>query len=147
MISNFILDKIFEFFPFKPTSEQDLALRALSEFLVSGESDRVLLLKGYAGTGKTTMLGATVKMMDALQQKAVLLAPTGRAAKVFAEYACHDAFTIHRKIYRQKSFPDEFSGFSIADNLHKDTVFIVDEASMISNENTGAAIFGSGRLL
>jgi exodeoxyribonuclease-5 len=147
MLNNFVLNKILEFFPFKPTSEQDSALQVLSEFLVSQDRDRALLLKGYAGTGKTTLLGATVKMMDALQQKTILLAPTGRAAKVFAEYACHNAYTIHKKIYRQKTFSNEFSGFSLADNLHKDTVFIVDEASMISNEDIGSSVFGSGRLL
>ncbi|MDR0393935.1 MAG: AAA family ATPase [Tannerella sp.] len=147
MINHFIRQKIAEVFPFKPTPEQDLAMQALSEFLVSHDSDRILLLKGYAGTGKTTLLGATVKMMDALHQKAVLMAPTGRAAKVFSEYAHHSAFTIHKKIYRQQSFSHEFSGFSLSDNLHKDTVFIVDEASMISNEYTGTAVFGSGYLL
>jgi exodeoxyribonuclease-5 len=147
MLNNFVLNKILDFFPFKPTPEQDLALQILSEFLVSRDKDKALLLKGYAGTGKTTMLGATVKMMDALQQKTILLAPTGRAAKVFAEYACHNAYTIHKKIYRQKSLSDGFSGFSLADNLHKDTVFIVDEASMISNEDAGTSVFGSGCLL
>jgi exodeoxyribonuclease-5 len=147
MIKNFVLKKMLDFFPFRPTAEQALALQTLSEFLVSRDSDRMLLVKGYAGTGKTTLLGAAVKMLDALQQKTVLMAPTGRAAKVFAGYACHSAFTIHKKIYRQKSFSGEFSGFALADNLHKDTVFIVDEASMISNEEAGAAVFGSGRLL
>ena len=147
MIKDFILHKILDIFPFKPTSEQASALQVLSEFLMSGESNGALLFKGYAGTGKTTMLGAVVKMMSDLQQKTVLLAPTGRAAKVFSEYSGHSAFTIHKKIYRQKSFSNEFSGFSLTDNLYKDTLFIVDEASMISNENSGTAIFGSGCLL
>ena len=147
MINNFLLHKILENFPFSPTLEQASALQTLSEFLVSHESNGILLFKGYAGTGKTTMLGATVKMMNTLQQKAVLLAPTGRAAKVFSEYSGHSAFTIHKKIYRQKSFQDEFSGFSLTDNLYKDTLFIVDEASMISNESVGTSVFGSGCLL
>jgi exodeoxyribonuclease-5 len=147
MINNFALKKILDFFPFEPTSGQSSALQTLSEFLVSRDRGRILLLKGYAGTGKTTLLGATVKMMAALQQKTILLAPTGRAAKVFAGYASHSASTIHKKIYRQKSFSNDFSNFSLAENLHKDTVFIVDEASMISNGETGAAVFGSGRLL
>lgn len=147
MVKNFVLHKILEIFPFKPTSEQNSALQILSEFLISRENNTILLFKGYAGTGKTTMLSAAVKMMDSLHQKVILLAPTGRAAKVFSEYSGHSAFTIHKKIYRQKSFSNEFSGFSLTDNLHKDTIFIVDEASMISNENTGVATFGSGCLL
>jgi exodeoxyribonuclease-5 len=147
MISHFVQEKIADIFPFKPTPEQHSALQILSEFLVSPDSDGILLLKGYAGTGKTTLLGATVKMMDSLHRKTILMAPTGRAAKVFSEYACHSAFTIHKKIYRQQNFSNEFSGFSLTDNLHKDTVFIVDEASMISNEHTGTAVFGSGYLL
>ena len=147
MINNFVLRKILENFPFKPTSEQASALQTLAIFLLSRESNGVLLFKGFAGTGKTTMLGATVKMMNELQQKTILLAPTGRAAKVFSEYSSQSAFTIHKKIYRQKSFSNEFSGFSLTDNLYKDTLFIVDEASMISNESVGTAFFGSGCLL
>lgn len=142
-----MLHKILAFFPFHPTSEQAAALQILSDFLMSHEHNKILLFKGYAGTGKTTMLGATVKMMNSLHQKVFLLAPTGRAAKVFSEYSGHSAFTIHKKIYRQRSFSDEFAGFSLTDNLHKDTLFIVDEASMISNENTGTSLFGSGCLL
>ena len=147
MMENFILNKILKIFPFSPTSEQTSALHILSKFLTSRENNEVLLFKGYAGTGKTTMLGATVRMMDSLNQKAVLLAPTGRAAKVFSEYSGHSAFTIHKKIYRQKGFSNDFSGFSLTDNLYKDTLFIVDESSMISNESVGASIFGSGCLL
>jgi exodeoxyribonuclease-5 len=85
--------------------------------------------------------------MNELQQKAVLLAPTGRAAKVFAAYAGQNAYTIHKKIYRQKAFSNEPSGFVLADNLHKHTLFIVDEASMISNDGLDSFSFGSGRLL
>ena len=144
MKSQFFLQKIADFFPFEPTSEQFLAIKTLSDFLTSVEKNSILLLKGYAGTGKTTMLGATVKMMDSLGQKAVLLAPTGRAAKVFAEYAGHAAYTIHKKIYRA---PQLSSIFTLSANLHKNTLFIVDEASMISNESSDMAIFGSGRLL
>ncbi|MDR2915391.1 MAG: AAA family ATPase [Tannerella sp.] len=147
MIKNFVLHKILEFFPFEPTSEQSSALQILSDFLMSRENNNILLFKGYAGTGKTTMLGAAVKMMDSLHQKTILLAPTGRAAKVFSEYSGHSAFTIHKKIYRQKYFSNDFSGFSLTDNLYKDTLFIVDEASMISNENAGMSVFGSGCLL
>ena len=147
MINHFVRHKIADVFPFKPTPEQELVLQILSEFIVSRDNERILLLKGYAGTGKTTLLAATVKMMDSLRQKTILMAPTGRAAKVISEYACHSAFTIHKKIYRQQNFSNELSGFSLSDNLHKDTIFIVDEASMISNEHTGTAVFGSGYLL
>ena len=147
MKNHFFAQKIADFFPFEPTSEQISALITLSEFLTSPEKNIIFLFKGYAGTGKTTMLGAAVKMMDSLHQKAVLLAPTGRAAKVFADYSGHAAYTIHKKIYRQKQFDAGYSGFTLADNLHKDTLFIVDEASMIANENTEISVFGSGRLL
>jgi exodeoxyribonuclease-5 len=147
MINKFIYNKIFELFPFEPTDEQAGALRVLADFIVSPQKDAVLLFKGYAGTGKTTMLGATVKALDALKYKTFLLAPTGRAAKVFSQYAGHQACTIHKKIYRKKSFSAAFDGFLLSENLHKDTLFIVDEASMISNEPAGANVFGSGRLL
>jgi ATP-dependent exoDNAse (exonuclease V), alpha subunit - helicase superfamily I member len=147
MKKNLLLNKILEIFPFKPTTEQAFTLQMLSDFFVSGEHNCILLLKGYAGTGKTTMLGATVKAMNSLSCKTILLAPTGRAAKVFSEYSNHSAFTIHKRIYRQKSFSNDFSGFSLADNISKDTLFIVDEASMISNEYSGTADFGSGYLL
>lgn len=92
-------------------------------------------------------MGALVKTMDKLQQRSVLLAPTGRAAKVFSAYAGHPAFTIHKKIYRQQSFSNETGNFSINDNLATHTLFIVDEASMISNEGLSGAMFGTGRLL
>ena len=105
------------------------------------------MLRGYAGTGKTSLVGALVKAMDKLQQKSVLLAPTGRAAKVFSAYAGHPAFTIHKKIYRQQSFSNEVSNFSINDNLTTHTLYIVDEASMISNEGLSGSMFGTGRLL
>jgi exodeoxyribonuclease-5 len=147
MINKFVYNKIFEHFPYDPTGEQANALRVLVDFIVSPRKDAVLLFKGYAGTGKTTMLGATVKALNQIERKTVLLAPTGRAAKVFSQYAGHQASTIHKKIYRQKSFSAGFDGFVLLENLHKDTLFIVDEASMISNELAGTSIFGSGRLL
>lgn len=147
MIKKIILKKIQQLFPFEPTEEQLSTLELLSEFITSNEPDRLFLLKGYAGTGKTTMLGTTVKTLDIMRQKSILLAPTGRAAKVFSEYAGHKAFTIHKKIYRQKSLTADSAEFSLSENLHKDTLFIVDEASMISNESPGIVVFGSGCLL
>jgi exodeoxyribonuclease-5 len=136
-------------FPFSPTPEQLSAVHIMSEFITKKEVDekeKVLLLKGYAGTGKTSIVGAMVKAMSELKMKTVLLAPTGRAAKVFSSYTGEKAYTIHKKIYRQKAFSNEPIGFQPANNLHKDTLFIVDEASMISNES-GNIVFGTGRLL
>ena len=85
--------------------------------------------------------------MNALKQKAVLLAPTGRAAKVFSAYAGQKAYTIHKKIYRQKAYSNEPVGFQPANNMHKDTLFIVDESSMIANDGYDSLVFGTGRLL
>ena len=147
MINNYLERQIKENFPYQPTLEQEIAVKSLSEFLLSTLADEVFILRGYAGTGKTSLVGALVKTMDQLQQKSVLLAPTGRAAKVFSAYAGHPAFTIHKKIYRQQSFSNELSNFSINDNLATNTLFIVDEASMISNEGLSGSMFGTGRLL
>ena len=137
---------ILRFFPYEPTKEQHAALVEIADFIGSQE-ENILLLKGYAGTGKTSLLGALVKALNEVNQKTILLAPTGRAAKVFSEYAGQQAFTIHKKIYRQKTFSNDFEGFMLADNLHSHTLFIVDESSMISNRSTGSAAFGSGYLL
>ena len=147
MINNYLERQIKENFPYQPTLEQEIAVKSLSEFLLSTLADEVFILRGYAGTGKTSLVGALVKTMEQLQQKSVLLAPTGRAAKVFSAYAGHPAFTIHKKIYRQQSYSNEFTNFSINDNLATNTLFIVDEASMISNEGLSGSVFGTGRLL
>ena len=147
MINNYLERQIKENFPYQPTFEQEIAVKSLSEFLLSQSNDVVFVLRGYAGTGKTSLVGALVKTMDKLQQKSVLLAPTGRAAKVFSAYAGHPAFTVHKKIYRQQSFSNETGNFSLNDNLATHTLFIVDEASMISNEGLSGAMFGTGRLL
>lgn len=141
MINSYLSRQITQNFPYDPTEDQVLALNLLSNFLLSEESDSLLLLKGYAGTGKTSLVGALVKTMTELKQKSILLAPTGRAAKVFSGYAGQKAFTIHKKIYRQKAFSNEPTGFHPADNLHKDTLFIVDEASMIANEGLDSFCF------
>ena len=147
MINNYLERQIKENFSYQPTFEQEIAVKSLSEFLLSTANDTVFVLRGYAGTGKTSLVGALVKAMDKLLQKSVLLAPTGRAAKVFSAYAGHPAFTIHKKIYRQQSFSNEVSNFSINDNLTTHTLYIVDEASMISNEGLSGSMFGTGRLL
>lgn len=147
MISDYFLQKVKIHFGLTPTRQQDEALEAIVDFLYSRASDNLFLLKGYAGTGKSSLIGALVATMSELKQKSVLLAPTGRAAKVFSAYAGQPAFTIHKKIYRQQRFSGESDGFSVMDNLHKDTLFVVDEASMISNDGLDSSIFGTGRLL
>lgn len=144
MLQNFIASRITEELPFQPTEQQDELIKCLGEYLVSTDKEKLFLLKGYAGTGKTSVIGALVKAMQKLEQKTVLLAPTGRAAKVLTSYAGFSAYTIHKKIYRQKSMA-EFK-FQLADNLHKHTLFIVDEASMISN-SAMESVFGTGQLL
>jgi len=147
MINRFFLDKIKQNFPFEPTSEQATALEKIVDFLFLQKEESLFLLRGYAGTGKSSLLGALVKTMTEFKQKTVLLAPTGRAAKVFSSYSSHPAFTIHKKIYRQQKYSGDFGSFGIMDNLHKDTLFIVDEASMISNNGLDSSVFGTGRLL
>ena len=147
MIGTYLGEQIKTNFPYKPTFEQENVLKKLADFLFCRKMETLFLLKGYAGTGKTSLIGALVKTLDQLEQKCVLLAPTGRAAKVFAQYAGHPAYTIHKKIYRQKSFSNEMDNFSVNDNLHQHTLFIVDEASMISNDGLSGSMFGTGRLL
>jgi len=141
------MDKIRLNLPYNPTENQLFALKKLSDFLFINNQKTLLLIKGYAGTGKTSFIGALVKTMNEFRQKSILLAPTGRAAKVFSNYAEEKAYTIHKKIYRQKAFSNEQTGFILNDNLHKNTLFIVDEASMISNEVNNSSSFGSGHLL
>ena len=147
MINTYLGQQIKTNFPYKPTFEQEKVVKILADFLFCRKMESLFLLKGYAGTGKTSLIGALVKTLDQLEQKCILLAPTGRAAKVFAHYAGHPAYTIHKKIYRQKSFSNEMDNFSMNDNLHQHTLFIVDEASMIANEGLSGAMFGTGRLL
>ncbi len=122
------------YFPLKPTLQQVEALNQLSVFISSGEPLSCFVLKGYAGTGKTTIISTIVKALPALRMNTVLLAPTGRAAKVITSYSGVNAFTIHKKIYRKKVAGTPDLDFVLADNMHKNTLFIVDEASMISNE-------------
>lgn len=122
-------------------------LNGLSTFILSEEDDRIFILKGFAGTGKTTMINQLVTTLELFSIPSVLLAPTGRAAKVLMNYSGKASFTIHKKIYRQKSQADGMGIFVLDKNLHKRTFFIVDEASMISNQAAENSVFGSGRLL
>lgn len=147
MIIDELLHQIEGVFPYNPTFEQERALRLFAEFIFDNNRKSVFILRGSAGTGKTSLASAIVKTMVNLGQKVMLLAPTGRAAKVFSLYSSHDVFTIHRKIYRQKSFSADMTGFNLNDNLFSNTLFIVDEASMIANEGLSGEKFGSGRLL
>lgn len=146
-INTFFLEQVKTNFEFEPTPEQHQALDSITDFLFTPTSGSLFLLKGYAGTGKSSIIGALVKTMTLFDQKTILMAPTGRAAKVFSNYADRSAFTIHKKIYRQRRFSGDSIGFVPVDNLYKDTLFIVDEASMIGNEGVDSNVFGSGRLL
>ena len=144
VINKYLASQIKSNFPFKPTDEQEKTLEMLSEFILSDDDRKIFMLCGYAGTGKTTLVSALVKTMAQLERRCVLLAPTGRAAKVFSSYSGKSAFTIHRWIYRQKSILNG-SQFVLSENRSVNTLFIVDEASMIANDgNTG---FGTGALL
>ena len=129
-----------------PTMEQEQAIDVFTQFMTDRSEQVAMILRGSAGTGKTTLAGAIVKALATLKQKLILLAPTGRAAKVFSLYAGHAAYTIHRRIYRQKTAGD-LSSFNLNNNLNRDTLFIIDEASMISNLGFGDSAFGSGCLL
>ena len=146
MINSFLTTKIRENFGFEPTSEQSEAISMIGDFLMSRRGMELFLLRGYAGTGKTTLVGALVKTLVSLKQSVVLMAPTGRAAKVFSAYAECPAYTIHKRIYRQKSLTDDTT-FSLSPNLSKHTLFIVDEASMVANDGLSSTSFGTGRLL
>ncbi len=147
MIKNALADAILANFPHEPTREQREAASMWGDFLTSTSVDDIFLLTGYAGTGKTSLVGALVKTLRRMETPTMLLAPTGRAAKVFSLYASSPASTIHRKIYRQKEFSPELNNFVQGFNPYKDMVFIVDEASMIANEAGSNSTFGSGCLL
>ncbi len=136
-----------EKFPHTPTLKQGLALKKLASFALDGKKDQVFLLKGFAGTGKTTLIATLVNNLWKMKMSAVLMAPTGRAAKVMSVYSDNKAFTIHKKIY----FPKKQSGggiqFVLAPNKHRNTLFIVDEASMIPDTPADSKLFENGSLL
>ena len=129
-----------------PTREQAAAMDVFARFAVSRTPQSAMIMCGSAGTGKTTLASAIVRTLEQIGRKMMLLAPTGRAAKVFALSSGHEAFTIHRKIYRQRSVDAAGGAFDLNYNRMNYTLFIVDEASMISNRQS-ESIFGSGRLL
>jgi exodeoxyribonuclease-5 len=144
VLEQFIKNRIIASLSFMPNEGQNALLDKLSHFIISPVERKAFILLGYAGTGKTSMMAALVQAYKELRQKIVLLAPTGRAAKVLSRYAHTPAYTIHKFIYRQKKLGEEV--FSLNDNLYKNTLFIVDESSMISGIRDNQT-FGSGILL
>ncbi len=134
-------------FQFDATSKQDITLQLLSRFVNSENKNEVFLLKGYAGTGKTTIVGTLVKNLGKANRSSVLLAPTGRAAKVISSYSGKVAFTIHKKIYYPKSNKSGGISFTLQPNRHRNVIFIVDEASMIPDINQDSKLFENGSLL
>lgn len=134
-------------FPFEPTVKQDIFFQQIAVFLTSTNADELFLLKGYAGTGKTTVISELVNNLIAIQKKYVLLAPTGRAAKVIANYSNKPAYTIHKKIYYPKKGKNGSVGFTLKENKHKNTIFIIDESSMISDTDSDSKLYQNGSLL
>ena len=144
MLEKFIKNRIIHALPFDPNEGQGELLQLLAQFIISKKEQKAFVLRGYAGTGKTSIMAALVKALGELKQPVVLLAPTGRAAKVLSRYAKAPAYTIHKYIYRQDKLGTE--AFSLSFNPHHHTLFIIDEASMISSERDNAT-FGTGVLL
>lgn len=145
MLEDFIISQIRQELPFAPNQGQELLLQKLGRFIACRAPERAFVLRGYAGTGKTSMVSALVRAMKKLKQPFCLLAPTGRAAKVLAAYSGFAAYTIHKRIYRQRQLGSE--AFGLAANMQQNTLFIVDEASMLANQTDGMSPFGSGQLL
>lgn len=146
MLNTHITDQIYTKLSFDATNNQKKIIEKLSAWLSDDDYSRIFLLNGYAGTGKTTIIAAFVAALKDLGFKPILLAPTGRAAKVLTRYSKLTAYTIHKKIYREKAISDYQSKFSLDYNREKDAIFIVDEASMLSTYAADSA-FGSGNLL
>ena len=130
-----------------PTPGQVALMKQLADYILDPAGNKIFIVKGFAGTGKTSLISALVKALEEIRIKTLLLAPTGRAARVFSSYAGKAAFTIHRKIYRQKSSNDGLGDFVLNRNMSVNLVILVDEASMISDTLPEEKIFGSGRLL
>lgn len=134
-------------FPFNPTNKQRELLNLLSDFIFNDDKNTLFLLKGYAGTGKTTTISTFVNSLWTAQKKAVLLAPTGRAAKVISVYSKRPAYTIHKKIYFPKKQTNGTVDFVLQQNKHRNTIFIVDESSMIPDSRQNQKLFENGSLL
>ena len=147
MLSTHISHQIYAKLSFEATNNQKKIIEKLSEWLAEGDTNSIFLLNGYAGTGKTTIIASFVAAIRDLGIKPILLAPTGRAAKVLSHYSNYEAHTIHKRIYRERTITDYESRFSLDYNREKGAIFIVDEASMLSNSSGENAAFGSGSLL
>lgn len=148
MIVDELAYHISQTFGLAPTGDQAAAINTFCRFMTDRDSHAVMILRGSAGTGKTSLAAAMVRTLVKIRQKVMLLAPTGRAAKVFSLNAGQRAFTIHRRIYRQKTFNGDMTGFNLNNNMFQDMLFLVDEASMIANAGfSDTAYFGTGRLL
>ena len=147
MTSNLFYKLLRDNFPFEPTLKQDIFFQKVADFVINSSNDELFVLKGYAGTGKTTVISTIVNQLKNVNQKYLLLAPTGRAAKVISNYSQKPAFTIHKKIY----FPKKASGggvsFTLQPNKFTNTIFIIDEASMISDTNQESKLYENGSLL
>ena len=146
MVNEELKYRILQNFGFAPTADQLHAVEVFARFMTDRNERAVMILRGSAGTGKTSLAGAIVRTMQELRQKVSLLAPTGRAAKVFSLNANQPAATIHRSIYREKAFTGLDGKFNLNVNLFHDRLFMVDEASMISLSSSNTT-FGSGCLL
>ena len=151
-LSSHIATQIYGNFSFTPTAEQKKLIDALGQYLTSGDQSAVFLINGYAGTGKTTVIGALVRTLRRLELPCVLMAPTGRAAKVMSRYAGADAYTVHKTIYRERRAGGaEDSRFDLNFNKSHDTLYIIDEASMLTGRaasfNGESTVFGTGDLL
>jgi exodeoxyribonuclease V len=147
MLKNYVKEIIQKHTPFVPTNDQQVLLDIYTEFIIFPNDFNLLLIKGYAGTGKTSMISVLIHALTELKFKTVLLSPTGRAAKVLSTMSGYPATTIHKKIYRQKSAKDAFGDFGLDRNLESNTIFIVDEASMLSDQVNETSVFGNGNLL
>lgn len=134
-------------FPFQPTVKQDIFFQQIADFLTNQNDEEIFVLKGYAGTGKTTVISTIVNSLNDINMKSVLLAPTGRAAKVIANYSNKSAFTIHKRIYFPKKSKNGGVAFTMQANKFKNTIFIVDEASMISDSDSDSKLYENGSLL
>ncbi len=147
MLSTHISHQIYAKLSFEATFNQKKIIEKLSSWLSDDDFSRIFILNGYAGTGKTTIIATLVSALNDLGIKIILLAPTGRAAKVLSRYAGKEAFTIHKRIYRERSITDFESRFSLDYNKERGALFIVDEASMLAASASEGATFGSGNLL
>ncbi len=147
MFSTHIATQIYAKICFETTPGQKKIIEKLSEYLADDDFSKIFVLNGYAGTGKTTLIAALVGALKEVEIKPILLAPTGRAAKVLARYAHEKAHTIHKRIYRQRTNADYESKFSLNINPERGAVFIVDEASMLADRTDSGTLFGSGSLL